>query len=336
MAGDNGDGPKRWDPESDIARDNSQWNTDQDGAICKLKKDGMTWANIGESIGRKASHVKRRFQFIKAQIEAAGWDTDSIGENWAEDMRRQGKEIPSPDKPSPAKESPPPQLSPSMRSSPAKQSPPRQTSPEKRSSPPTHAPPGRQSPTKQASPIVFPSPTRRSPSQVFDIPATENITQEADPSKRTVHARGGGGKKQNKKRASNSTPAVDNSPKTGNLKLSGKIIEKNGVKFAELAGPSSSEDSSSSSDEDDEEFDHEAEREEQKRFIYHEYWSEIYPNQKTYEPDRFWSEGDCRVLAVIEAKDEALKYKRMQAEFFNATGRMISAEIIQYKMQQGK
>ncbi|KAH6649149.1 hypothetical protein BKA67DRAFT_576912 [Truncatella angustata] len=58
----------------------------------------------------------------------------------------------------------------------------------------------------------------------------------------------------------------------------------------------------------------------------------MYPKQKTYRADAFWSEGDCKVLAVIEAKDEALRYKRMQAEFFNATGRMISCEIIKYKM----
>lgn len=83
--------------------DNDGWATDEDGAICKLKGDGRTWAEIGASLRRSKSAVRRRFATIRAQVAAAGHDTTDIGEHWAADMRRRGREIPSPERPSPPK-----------------------------------------------------------------------------------------------------------------------------------------------------------------------------------------------------------------------------------------
>jgi hypothetical protein len=339
MGGSNEGKPARGSLEDEISRDNSQWTTDQDGAICKLRKDGMSWAGIGECIGRKKSHVQHRFSFIKSQIEAAGFDTDSIGENWAEDMRQQGKEVPSPGKASPLKQSRHEHV---VKEIPSKQpSRPNLPSPIQQCSDPESClsmPPI----SRQPSPPGCQWSSPRSPGMAdFRVP-DYGQEEELNTAERSVRARGGGGKKHNDKPAVNFTST--GSPRTGSVKLSGRFIEKDGVRFAELAEPAKSSSSSSSGgggDTDDdagdeEDIDHDTEREEQKRFMYHEYWSEMYPAQKMYKSDKFWSEDDCKVLAVIEAKDKALKYKRIQAEFFNATGRMISDEVIKFKMQQGR
>ncbi|KAF2998401.1 hypothetical protein E8E14_003842 [Neopestalotiopsis sp. 37M] len=295
------------DDSADPIRDNDQWTVDQDGAICKLKKDGLTWAAIATSVGggKGKNQVKQRFHFIRAQVEAAGLDTDSIGENWAEDMRRQGQGIPSPEKPI---ASPPPLSS------------------------PVAVVAEQVDENEQGQHVTSPVPSVLHLAQAFD----EFVEVVEEPAKQSpVHARGGGGKK--KKKNKPSTPSSSAALQTtGQIKLSGRVIEKNGVRFAELADPSSTESSNTDSDSSDSDFDHEAEREEQKRFVYHDYWSELYPDQKTYAADSHWTEGDCKVLAVIEAKDEALKFKRIQAGFFNATGRMISDEIIKFKLQQAQ
>ncbi|ETS80116.1 hypothetical protein PFICI_07645 [Pestalotiopsis fici W106-1] len=303
MADDDKDNAR--DASADPIRDNSQWTTDQDGAICKLKKDGLTWAAIAMSVGRKKNLVRQRFQFIRSQIEAAGLDTDSIGENWAEDMRRQGQEIPSPEKP--IASSPPDEVV-------------------------VVAEENKEDDQEQNKKIASPLQTAIDLTQALDE-CVKVVKQQA---KQPVHARGGGGKK--KKKKNNNKSSTSATPESGQIKLSGRVIERNGVRFAELANSSDSDSDSSGigSTDSDDDFDHEAEREEQKRFVYHDYWSELYPEQKTYSPDRHWTEGDCKVLAVIEAKDEALKFKRMQADFFNATGRMVSEEVIKYKMQQAK
>lgn len=298
---------------ADPIRDSDQWTVDQDGAICKLKKDGLTWAAIATSVGggKGKNQVKQRFHFIRAQVEAAGLDTDSIGENWAEDMRRQGQGIPSPEKPIASSPPPPP---PSLSS-------------------PVAVAAEQVDEYEQGQQVTSPVPSVLDLAQAFD--EFVEVVEEEPAKQSPVHARGGGGKK--KKNNKPSTPSSSAAPKTtGQIKLSGRVIEKNGVRFAELADPSSTESSNTDSDSDDSDFDHEAEREEQRRFVYHDYWSELYPDQKTYAADSHWTEGDCKVLAVIEAKDEALKFKRIQADFFNATGRMISDEIIKFKLQQAQ
>ncbi|KAK6216235.1 hypothetical protein LQW54_003809 [Pestalotiopsis sp. IQ-011] len=274
----------------DIAQDNSKWTTDQDGAIIKLKKDKLSWADIGLAIGSTRGLVRNRHKFLASQIKAAGLDPAKIGESWAADMRRQGQDIPSPEKP--------------------------MASPEK----PTPAPDEEEFPMMGLAGIV------EEEEQEKDKEAEKEEEQAKQPSP----AGSGGSKTTHKAPTASPVVVIQDSPKPGSIKLSGRVIEKNGVRFADVADSSSSSSEDDSSDSDDSE----GEREEQKRFLYHEYWSELYPKQKTYEPDRHWTEGDCKVLAVIEAKDEALKYKRMQADFFNATGRMVSEEIIKHKMQK--
>ncbi|KAI0514425.1 hypothetical protein F5B22DRAFT_647737 [Xylaria bambusicola] len=63
-------------------------------------------------------------------------------------------------------------------------------------------------------------------------------------------------------------------------------------------------------------------------------YAQMYPDQKTLKPDRFYSESDCRVLAGLEARYRANKWLHIQADFCNATGRMVEAEILKAKFDE--
>ncbi|KAI1111094.1 hypothetical protein F5Y14DRAFT_464995 [Nemania sp. NC0429] len=80
--------------------------------------------------------------------------------------------------------------------------------------------------------------------------------------------------------------------------------------------------------------DPEAEYWAQRRYIYDTLYGTMYPDRKTLHPDRFYSESDCRVLAGLEARYRANKWLYIQAEFCNATGRMVEAEILRAKFYE--
>ncbi|KAI0546873.1 hypothetical protein F4679DRAFT_398945 [Xylaria curta] len=95
--------------------------------------------------------------------------------------------------------------------------------------------------------------------------------------------------------------------------------------------PDSSSDSSSDEDDDD---DPDVEYWAQRRYIYDTLYGGMYPDQKVLRPDRFYSESDCRVLAGLEARYRANKWLHIQADFCNATGRMVEAEILKAKFYE--
>ncbi|KAI1738500.1 hypothetical protein F4680DRAFT_182373 [Xylaria scruposa] len=95
----------------------------------------------------------------------------------------------------------------------------------------------------------------------------------------------------------------------------------------------SSSDSSSDEDEDDDD-DPEVEYWAQRRYIYDTLYGGMYPDQKVLRPDRFYSESDCRVLAGLEARYRANKWLHIQADFCNATGRMVEAEVLKAKFYE--
>ena len=59
-----------------------------------------------------------------------------------------------------------------------------------------------------------------------------------------------------------------------------------------------------------------------------------FPPRRGFAADSAWSAQDCRILAVIEAKYDALRYQQYQSDFFNATGRMVPAYLIRAKMDR--
>lgn len=50
-------------------------------------------------------------------------------------------------------------------------------------------------------------------------------------------------------------------------------------------------------------------------------------------PDGIWTQDDCEVLEWLESKYEENKWLHMQAGFYNWTGRMVIAELIQKKFK---
>lgn len=152
--------------------------------------------------------------------------------------------------------------------------------------------------------------------------------------------RGGRGKGKNKNKSGDKGKKTKGGEDKNTAELTGEVTKKGGKKYVTVALPrssssSSSTDSSTSSSSSSGEEDAEAERQAQKRYLYLEHWGELYQPRRTYAPDAAWSADDCRVLAVVEARYEALRYHHVQAEFFNATGRMVDVELIRHKLEGG-
>ncbi|KAL7625783.1 hypothetical protein AAE478_005006 [Parahypoxylon ruwenzoriense] len=62
--------------------------------------------------------------------------------------------------------------------------------------------------------------------------------------------------------------------------------------------------------------------------------SEMNQERKRLRPDGLWSEEDCRILSILEARYNADKWLHIQAEFANLTGRMVDAQLLQYKFEE--
>jgi hypothetical protein len=54
------------------------------------------------------------------------------------------------------------------------------------------------------------------------------------------------------------------------------------------------------------------------------------------KPDGSWSREDCEILEMLEARYREQKWLSMQASFYNLTGRMIRADIIQRKLTEAR
>ncbi|KAH8821768.1 hypothetical protein F5884DRAFT_102332 [Xylogone sp. PMI_703] len=60
------------------------------------------------------------------------------------------------------------------------------------------------------------------------------------------------------------------------------------------------------------------------------------PTTKFLRPNFIWSQEDCEVLEMLEEQYVEQKWLQLQAKFFNWTGRMIPAEIIQKKFEEDR
>ncbi|KAI0120136.1 hypothetical protein GGR51DRAFT_554170 [Nemania sp. FL0031] len=119
-------------------------------------------------------------------------------------------------------------------------------------------------------------------------------------------------KKKKNKKAASETSASDPDPESG----------------------SDSDSKSSSNEEEKEEEDAVAEYWAQRRYLYDTVYGQMFPDQKVLRPDRFYSESDCRVLAGLEARYRANKWLHIQADFCNATGRMVEAWVLEAKFNE--
>lgn len=64
--------------------------------------------------------------------------------------------------------------------------------------------------------------------------------------------------------------------------------------------------------------------------------SVLYPSTIFPEPDEYFTQRDCDVLAAIDSKYKQGKFLEMQANFCNATGRMIPLGVIKDKCERAE
>ncbi|KAI0201237.1 hypothetical protein F4808DRAFT_131781 [Astrocystis sublimbata] len=139
-------------------------------------------------------------------------------------------------------------------------------------------------------------------------------------------------KTDNDKSDKSKAKAESKSPPKSENKSRSKKSKKRASETSSESKSNSDPDSDSSSDNDNS--DSEAEFWAQRRYVYDTLHGEIYPRQKILRPDRFYSESDCRVLAGLEARYRANKWLYIQADFCNATGRMVDSEILRAKFEE--
>jgi hypothetical protein len=80
----------------------------------------------------------------------------------------------------------------------------------------------------------------------------------------------------------------------------------------------------------------EGELEAQREYIYSHVFGPLYGNEAAggLSPDGSLSARDCYVLRVLDSKHKVERWLRLQAAFFNATGRMVPVELLQAKLEQ--
>lgn len=69
-----------------------------------------------------------------------------------------------------------------------------------------------------------------------------------------------------------------------------------------------------------------------------QYWREhigrhLYPASIRVEPDAHFSQSDCLVLEMIDARYQSMRWQEAQARFYNETGRMAPLEVIRRKCE---
>lgn len=74
----------------------------------------------------------------------------------------------------------------------------------------------------------------------------------------------------------------------------------------------------------------------QKRYMHQRVHTALYGRSIAPEPDEYFSQRDCDILANIESKYKQGKYLEMQANFYNVTGRMIPLSVIRDKCERAE
>ena len=73
-----------------------------------------------------------------------------------------------------------------------------------------------------------------------------------------------------------------------------------------------------------------------KNFFHRHVLSEMYPDKLKIKPNRAFDADDCALIANLEARQHALKYHYLQAEFCNVTGRMVPLEALRDTIESAR
>ncbi|PHH89378.1 hypothetical protein CDD83_6177 [Cordyceps sp. RAO-2017] len=72
------------------------------------------------------------------------------------------------------------------------------------------------------------------------------------------------------------------------------------------------------------------------QYLHKHVYRELYPNLIRPEPDEFFGERDCTVLAAVDSRYKQSKWLEMQANFFNVTGRLVPLHLIRDKCESAE
>jgi hypothetical protein len=78
------------------------------------------------------------------------------------------------------------------------------------------------------------------------------------------------------------------------------------------------------------------EKEKQRRYLQDHIYKEMYPAEIHPKPDAYLGKRDCDILASIDSKYKKSRWLEMQANFYNATGRMIPLEAIRARCERAE
>lgn len=99
-----------------------------------------------------------------------------------------------------------------------------------------------------------------------------------------------------------------------------------------LSGEEASDESSEASSTDEEPLGYHDERTRNLRrsdlYLYKQVWPHLYPAKIHPQPNGYFSQEDCNVLATFDSKYKRSRWLEMQANFFNVTGRMVPVDAL--------
>ncbi|KAI1503567.1 hypothetical protein F5X99DRAFT_406880 [Biscogniauxia marginata] len=270
------------------------WTREEDHVIVKMKTEGSTWANIGKELDRGKKEVQRRYKALSSDAEKLGLTVEKLSQIWTEESEGKSE--------------------------------------------------------KKNKNVKNKDNSAKDEDDKGDGKEKGKGNNKSKAKSEKAKKGSGNGKDKSKKADTNKN---DNKPADASSSSSKKAPtaktdkkSKSKAKGKKQAVPAESSSSSSSSSDGDnnkqssssssseEEEDSEAEHWDQQRYLYHEMWAPLYPDQRALRPDANWSADDCRTLAVLEARQRALKWMYLQSDFYNATGRMVDAAILRAKFEE--
>lgn len=72
------------------------------------------------------------------------------------------------------------------------------------------------------------------------------------------------------------------------------------------------------------------------QYLHNHVYRGLYPNVIDPEPDDFFGEHDCAVLAAMDSEYKRSRYLEMQANFYNATGRLVPLHMIRDRIDRAE
>ncbi|KAI1260488.1 hypothetical protein F5Y18DRAFT_254784 [Xylariaceae sp. FL1019] len=271
-----------------------EWTTREDRTICLMKAVDSTWAEIGAKLNRGKSECKHRYRSIGLHAKELGLTVERLAKMYLDDIEE-------------TKESEKKGKSKAKPKATKKQKVQVTTDTEDEDSDEEYNKRSKKSTKKQKEQVT---------TDTEDEDSDEEYTKRSKKSKDKSRDKS----KQKTKSSRKDTGKKKKTPSTSTI--------------SDTSTSSRASYDSPSEEEEEDEYDLAAEIQDSRRYQYDNMFSWMYPDQRRLRADRFYSESDCRVLAGLEARYRANKWLNIQADFCNATGRMVEGEMLKAKFYE--